>query len=154
MDPKKDEPRKRIGPRTDYDPDIPGSPGWDTAYNCYSFAMHAGLGDPTDPGNASVPPRWDDSPVDDLAFFQPLHPDAPNQPGDLVLYGDDVILDGVLIGREILHAGKVTSVDALGNTTRVESKSGAGYLFSHHPRDAHPNYGATRNYYRPIGTPE
>ena len=37
-------------------------------YNCHSHAWHDKEGDPSDPGNEGLPPRWDNSPEDD--FFK------------------------------------------------------------------------------------
>jgi hypothetical protein len=118
------------------------------AYNCHSDAWHGGAGDPSDPRNANSPPNWDNNPSDEMERATKLDPDEPNTPGDVVVYGNDIDGDG-LDPDEITHSATVIEVDAQGNTTYVRSKEGPGPVTFHHPTQAQPSYGTTREYYNP-----
>ena len=127
------------------------------AYNCHSAAFHDGQGDPTDPANAEIKdvlPKWDNSPSDDLQeqSYSQLDSDAPNLPGDKVIYGNDANNNGKLDPKEITHSATVVKVDSEGNTTRVTGKWGQGPVVTHHPAVAPSSYGTTREYYRKADT--
>jgi RHS repeat-associated protein len=117
-------------------------------YNCHSAAWHGTFGDPDDSGNRGLPPRWDNSPADDMAEATKLDPEAPNLPGDIVVYGADKNANGKLDPGEIDHSATVILVDKVGNTTRVESKEGQTGITDHHPSDQNPSYGRFKEWYR------
>ena len=117
-------------------------------YNCHSFAWHDSKGDRTDKRNDGLPPRWDNNPSDDMKNATPLSLDAPNQVGDIIVYGNDKNSNGSLEPKEIDHSARVTEVDSEGNTTRVESKEGQSNVTDHHPSDQNPEYGDFKEIYR------
>lgn len=122
-------------------------------YNCHSYSWHGGKGDPTDPGNKGLGPNWDNSPADDMKEATKLDANAPNEAGDIVVYGTDANFDGELSENEIDHSATVIEVDAEGNTTRVEGKEGQAEITDHHPSDQNPGYGNFKEWYRQKGQP-
>ena len=126
-------------------------PNWDAIYNCHSFALHEGQGDPNDPWNDSpnVPPHWDNDPADDLEEEDRLALGEAAEVGDIVVFGTDHDNDGVLDPLEGAHTGVVTEVDENGKITGVRGKFGDGPLYDHHPLDVPPIYGDVKGVYRP-----
>jgi RHS repeat-associated protein len=131
------------------------------AYNCHSYAWHDSKGDPTDPRNADLVAvgvrKWDNNPDDDIfaqGYFS-LDPNAPNKPGDRVIYYVDSNGNGQYDKGEYMdHSAIVHDVDSQGNTTSVIGKMGQGAISINHP-DAPGYYQKTktgektsRNYFR------
>ncbi|MBP8600443.1 MAG: RHS repeat-associated core domain-containing protein [Candidatus Saccharicenans sp.] len=110
------------------------------AYNCHSYASHNSKGDPTDPRNAELVAvgvrKWDQNPDDDIFSqgYRSLDPDAPNKPGDRVLYFVDSNGNGKYDkGEPIIHSAIVQEVDSQGNTTLVIGKMGEQEISINHP---------------------
>jgi RHS repeat-associated protein len=110
------------------------------AFNCHSFAWHDSQGDPTDPGNAKLVKlgitKWNESPADDIFSqgYSRLDPDAPNKPGDRVIYYTDLNKNGKYdSGEPISHSAIVYAVDEQGNTILVQGKMGQLGISINHP---------------------
>jgi RHS repeat-associated protein len=111
-----------------------------SAYNCHSYAWSDTHGDPNDPNNATIQyelPRWDNSPVNNMAQAEQLDFFEPNQVGDRLVYFAENPATGAIVAT---HSAIVEAVDADGNATLVSSKWGQGPLVMHHPRDVPLEY--------------
>ena len=130
------------------------------AYNCHSYAWHDSKGDPTDPRNefpiSQGARRWDNFPDDDISEqgYIPLDSDAPNKPGDRVIYYIDKNNNGRWDKTEdIVHSAIVADVDSEGNTTLVIGKMGDQAISFNHPNapgyyDNSKGQATSRNYFR------
>ncbi|MBU2986643.1 RHS repeat-associated core domain-containing protein [Saccharophagus degradans] len=122
------------------------------AFNCHSFAWTGGKGDTGDPNTVPAVPRWINNPSHQMENATKLDPNAPNQEGDVVVYGTDSNNNGSLdkaeLAKDDVHSAVVIVVDGEGNTTRVASKEGQYGITDHHPADQNPEYGNFREYYR------
>ncbi len=105
--------------------------GSTTLYNCFSYAFHDGLGDPTDPANmynGSGYACWDNDPNDDIAMggYQVV---SSASPGDIAIHYHDNNNNGQYdFGESIVHASKVKTVSG-GEADRIVGKWGAGGLY-------------------------
>ena len=104
-------------------------------YNCHSFAWEESNGDIEDMRNDPEYPRWDKNPDNNMADFDQLDPNTPNQIGDRVLYYVDENQDGEYNqGEPTVHSAVVWEVNEQGYTTLVISKMGQWGISINHPQ--------------------